>query len=111
MDIHSPGILSESFYESVKPLSGRVGLYFEPEVLTYQSNDRGRKTADPKIYHVGEAFGQMLLEGFQVAFDEFVFLETEPLPSILRRYGISHLVSVRIKNFDNRVVRRDRELL
>ena len=70
-DIHAPGILSESFYQSVKPLPNRIGLYLDPSLLTYQSKDRGGRTADPQIYHVGEAYGPMLLEGFQTAFEEF----------------------------------------
>jgi hypothetical protein len=102
-DIHAPGILSESFYQSVQSLPDRVGLYLEPEVLTYQSKDRGGRTADPQTYHVGEALAPMLLEGFQSAFEEVVFLEIEPTSAILKRYGISHLISVRIKDFNNEV--------
>lgn len=45
----------------------------------------------------------MLVEGFQTAFSEFIFLEAEPTPEILKRYQIPCLVAVRLKDFRNRV--------
>lgn len=102
-DIHAPGILSSNFSRQIQPAQERVALYLPPEVLTYQSRDRGSWSADPQTYHVGEALGPMLLEGFQNGFSEFVFLETGPEASILRRYGIKRLAVVRIKDFKNRV--------
>ena len=102
-DIHAPGILSENFSHSIQPVHGRVALYLPPDLLEYKSYDRGGRTADPQTYHVGEALGPMFIEAFQTSFDEFVFLELEPTPAVLKQYGISHLVVVRIKNFKNRV--------
>ncbi|MBI4358631.1 MAG: hypothetical protein HY584_04960 [Candidatus Omnitrophica bacterium] len=102
-DIHAPGILSEDFSKKVKPIPERVALYLPPELLAYVSHDRGGRTADPQTYHVGEALGPMLVEGFQAGFEEFILLETEPTSAILKRYGIPYLVTVRIKNFKNRV--------
>ncbi len=102
-DIHAPGILSESFSQTVQPVHERVALYLPPGLLEYKSYDRGSRTADPQTYHVGEALGPMLVEAFQDGFDEFVFMETEPTPEILKQYGISYLVLVKIKDFKNRV--------
>ena len=102
-DIHAPGILSDGFSKAVPPLSTRIALYLSPELLTYESKDRGGKTADPQIYHVGEALGPMLVEGFQDGFEEFIFMETEPTSQILKQYGIPYFVTVRIKNFKNHV--------
>lgn len=48
----------------------------------------------------------MLVEGFQTAFEEFIFLETEPTSALLTQYGISRLAVVRIKDFKNRVTWR-----
>src|SRR3989338_3616206 len=76
-DIHAPGLLSHDFYEQVKPLDERLALHLPAETVHYVSQDRGGKTADPQTYHVGEAFGPMLIEAFQGAFSEFVSLEAE----------------------------------
>jgi len=102
-EIHAPGILSSNFAQQIRPVEERAALYLPSEVLTYQSKDKGSWSADPQTYHVGEALAPMLLEGFQNGFSEFVFLETEPTASILRRYGIKRLAVVRIKDFKNRV--------
>ncbi len=102
-DVHAPGVLSEDFGRSVHFLDKRVGLYFDPQLLNYESRNRGSRTADPQTYHIGEAFGPMLVEAFQAAFREFVFLEVEPDPDILNQYGIPYLAVVRIKDFYNRV--------
>lgn len=109
-DIHAPGILSERFSEVVRPFPERIALYLAPELLEYQSKDRGSWTADPQIYHVGEALGPMLVEGFQNGFEEFIFLETEPTPQVLKRYGIPRLAVIRIKEFKNRVTWRGQAL-
>lgn len=102
-DIHAPGMLSENFSKAVPPVHERVALYLPEDLLAYTSQDRGGRTADPQTYHVGEAFGPMLVEGFQQAFDEFIFLETAPTEAILKQYAIPYLVSVEIKDFRNRV--------
>lgn len=109
-ELHAPGLLSESFYHEVTARPERVALYFPPDLIQYRSQDRGGALADPQLYHVGEALAPMLLEGFQVAFQELVFLEVEPTPDILKRYGIPHLVVVRVKEFANRVTRRGQRL-
>ena len=105
-DIHAPGILSEDFATTVAPVTARLALYIPKDSLAYTSKDRGAKTADPQTYHVGEAFGPMLVEGFQDGFEEFIFLETQPDALMLKQYGIPYLVSVRIKEFKNRVTWR-----
>ena len=110
-DIHAPGILSESFSKNVGPVHERVALYFPPELLHYESKDRGGRTADPQTYYVGEALGPMLIEGFQGAFDEFIFLETEPTPQILKRCGVQRLAVVRIKEFKNHVTLKGQALI
>ena len=102
-DIHAPGILSENFSQTVHPVHERVALYLPPELLNYQSQDRGGRSADPQTYHVGEALGPMLVEAFQTGFEEFIFMEAEPTPEVVKRYGILYLVVVRIKDFKNRV--------
>ncbi len=102
-DIHAPGILSENFSQTVQPIHERIALYLPANLLEYKSYDRGGRTADPQTYHVGEAFGPMLVEAFQTGFDEFIFLETEPTPVILKQYGVQHLVLVKVKEFKNRV--------
>ncbi len=102
-DIHAPGILSQNFSYQVKPVPARLALYLPPALMSYQSKDRGGKTADPQTYHVGESLGPMLVEGFQNAFDEFIFLEFEPTPGIMKQYALPYLVVVQIKHFDNNV--------
>jgi hypothetical protein len=102
-DIHAPGILSDNFIYDIHPAHERVGLYLDPAVWNYLSKNRGGKLADPQTYHVGEAFAPMAIEGFQQSFEEFIFLETEPTPALLERYGIPYLAVVRIKSFGNRV--------
>ncbi|OGX06854.1 MAG: hypothetical protein A3G87_01495 [Omnitrophica bacterium RIFCSPLOWO2_12_FULL_50_11] len=105
-DIHAPGILSEQFLQSTQALPQRIALYVPPDLFRYESRDRGSRTADPQTYHVGEAYGPMMVEAFQGAFDEFIFLETEPTEAIMRRYGIPYVVVIRIKEFQNRVTWR-----
>ena len=61
-DIHAPGVLSNNFFQKVSPVPERVALWMEPGLIPYISKDRGGKTADPQTYHVGEAFGPMLIE-------------------------------------------------
>ena len=102
-DIHAPGVLSANFTNQIQTSPARIGLYIPPEVYPYQSKDRGSRTADPQTFHIGEAYAPMLVEGFQSAFEEFIFLETEPTSGILRQYAIPHLAVVRIKGFKNRV--------
>lgn len=102
-DIHAPGLLSEHFWEQIQPRKERIALYLPGEFLNFKSIKRGGRFADPQTYHVGEAFGPMLVEAFQTGFEEFIFMETEPTPEILKRYGIPHVVFVRVKDFDNRV--------
>lgn len=100
-DIHAPGILSESFTHTIHPTKSRVGLYLDPRLSQAISRDRGSALSDPQTYHIGEALYPMLIEGFQEGFEEFVFLEVEPTPDILKQYGISYLATVEIKGFDN----------
>lgn len=102
-DIHAPGLLSEGFTQSIQLSHERTALYFRKDLLNYVSKDRGGRTADPQTYHVGEAYGPMLIEAFQSAFDEFIFLEVEPSPDLLKQYAIPYLVVVRIKDFRNEV--------
>ncbi|MBI3307588.1 MAG: hypothetical protein HYZ84_07280 [Candidatus Omnitrophica bacterium] len=102
-DIHAPGILSTDFALQVKPIHERIALYLEPSVFSYQSKNRGGKLADPQTYHVGESFAPMLVEAFQNGFDEFIFLETEPTPEILKQYGIPYLAVVHVEDFGNKV--------
>ena len=109
-DIHAPGLLSENFSRDITPLPERVALYFSPDLLTFESSDRGSRSADPQTFHVGEALAPMLVEGLQNVFEQFVFLETEPTSEILKRYAISYLVLVRIKNFRNRVTMKGQTL-
>lgn len=109
-DIHAPGILSENFSRLIRPLDERIALYLPPEVLTFVSKDKGSWSADPQTYHVGEAFRPMLIEGFQEGFSEFIFLETEPTPGILARYGIHRMAVVRIRDFGNRVTWKGQSL-
>ncbi|MBP9866292.1 MAG: hypothetical protein KBC91_07815 [Candidatus Omnitrophica bacterium] len=101
--IHAPGLLSQDYYSRVVPSQARVALYLPEDVLRYQSTNRGGALADPQTYFVGEAFVPMILEGFQRAFQEFVFFETEPNPVLMRRYGIQRLAVVRIRALKNRV--------
>lgn len=109
-DIHAPGVLSQNFYQTLRPVPERIALYLEPGLLDYESKDRGSRTADPQTYHLGEAFVPMLLEAFQAGFEEFIFLETEPTPPVLKRYGIPRVAVVRIKDFKNRVSWRGQAL-
>ena len=102
-DIHAPGLLSSNFERQVTPLHERMALYLPPESLKYESTNRGGRTADPQTYHVGEAFGPMMTEGMQNAFDEFVMIEAQPTPEIMKRYQIPYLVIVRVTEFKNHV--------
>ncbi len=109
-DIHAPGLLSQNFSEQVHPAKERVALYLSRELLNYRSYDKGGRFADPQIYHVGEAFGPMLIEAFQNGFEEFIYMEVEPVPEILKRYGIPYVVFVQIKDFDNQVTLKGQTL-
>ena len=100
-EIHAPGILSQNFYHQVAPSNARVGLYITPRLRDYISDDKGTRFSDPQNYYIGEAFTPLLVEGFQQAFDEFILLEVEPGPEILRQYAIPHLVVVDIAGFRN----------
>ena len=102
-DIHAPGLLSATFAQKIQPMDERVALYFSPDLKTFISKERGGKTADPQTYHVGEAYAPMLIESFQQAFNEFIFMEVPPTVDILKQYGIPYLVVTRIKDFGNRV--------
>ena len=102
-DIHAPGILSEGYARRVQPVQQRVALYIAPSTWQAVSTNRGGKLADPQTYHVGESFLPMVIEGFQQGFEEFVFLEVEPTPAVLKRYGIPYTAVIRVKSFGNRV--------
>ncbi len=99
--IHAPGMLSGNFEQRVQPVPERIALYLEPSIFEYVSTDRGGRTADPTTFYIGESYAPMILEGFQQAFDEFVYMEAEPTPEILKQYGIQHLAVVRITGFNN----------
>lgn len=101
--IHAPGLLSNEFGRKIHPASERIALFLPSETLHYESKNRGGWTADPQTYYVGEALGPMLLEGFQAGFSEFIFLETEPTPQVMKQYAVPRLVVVRVKEFKNRV--------
>ena len=100
-DIHAPGILSESFTHTIQPQKTRIALYLDPGTPKVISKDRGSVLSDPQTYHLGEALYFMLIEGFQEGFEEFIFLEVEPTPGILKQYGIPYLASVAVTGFDN----------
>ena len=110
-DIHAPGVLSSNFTQLVHPIDERIALYIPEEFLQYKSKDRGSWSADPQTYHVGEALGPLLVEGFQNGFSEFILLETEPTAALLKRYGINRFVVVRIKEFKNKVTWKGQGLL
>lgn len=99
--IHAPGMMSGNFEQRVFPVHERIALYLEPSVFNYVSTDRGGMTADPTTFYVGESYAPMILEGFQQAFDEFIYMETGPTPEIMKRYAIPRLAVVRIKDFEN----------
>lgn len=99
--IHAPGMLSGNFEQRIQPVHDRIALYLEPSVFKYISTARGGRTADPTTFYIGESYAPMLLEGFQQAFDEFIYMEAEPTPELLKRYGIQHLAVVRIMDFKN----------
>lgn len=109
-DIHAPGILSPQFAREIVEVDKRVALYLPPQLTSYRSTDKGGRFADPQTYHVGEAYTPMLIEGFQSAFREFVFVETEPTPELMKQYGIHYLVVVGIKSFGNRVTLKGQAL-
>ncbi|MDD5218695.1 MAG: hypothetical protein PHN49_10880 [Candidatus Omnitrophica bacterium] len=102
-NIHAPGVLSRQFAENVQPEKTRVALYIPKDVQTYRSKNRGGRFADPQVYYIGEAMTPMLIEGFQDGFEEFILMEAEPTPDVLRQYGIPYLAVVGIKDFNNRV--------
>ncbi|HTL47544.1 MAG TPA: hypothetical protein VL688_05720 [Verrucomicrobiae bacterium] len=100
-DIHAPGLLSQNFYTQVAPSKIRVGLYITPRLRNYISTDKGTRFSDPQNYHIGEALTPLLVEGFQQAFEEFIYLEVEPTPEILRQYAIPYFVAVDLGKFHN----------
>ncbi|MSR77186.1 MAG: hypothetical protein EXS63_03020 [Candidatus Omnitrophica bacterium] len=102
-NIHAPGVLSESFYPKFQTTQKRVALYLPDRVLSSISKNRGGKFADPQTYYLGESFTPMVIEGFQQVFDELLFLEAEPSPAILKKYSISYLVMINMKDFGNDV--------
>jgi hypothetical protein len=109
-DIHAPGVLSNNFTYNIQPAPQRIALYLDPNLAKYVSTDRGGRMADPQTYHVGEAMAPMLVEAFQNAFEEFVMLEIEPTPEVLKHYGIPYVVAIRIKDFGNRVTLKGQAL-
>lgn len=109
-NIHAPGTLSRAFVEHLEPVNARVALYFEPGVAEFISTNKGGWSADPQTYYVGEAFAPMLMEGFQTGFSEFVFLEVEPTPAVMKRYALPFVAVVRVKSFGNRVTLKGQAL-
>lgn len=109
-DIHAPGMLSNNFEYRIKPMNERVALYLDPSVWDYISKNRGGKLADPQTYHVGEAYVPMIVEGFQNAFDEFIFMEAEPTPEMVKQYGIHYLAVIRINGLGNDVTMKGQGL-
>ncbi len=108
--IHAPGILSQGFYDQVKPESVRLGLHLPESLMRYVSNNRGGRFADPQTYFVGEAMTPMVIEGFQQGFGEFVYLEDEPTDLILKRYSIPYLVIIQVRDFLNKVTMKGQAL-
>lgn len=108
--IHAPGLLSEEFSRKVQPVHERIALYLSPEVLAYESKNRGGRTADPQTYYIGESLGPMLVEGFQAGFSEFIFLETRPTSELMKHYAIPRAVVVRVKDFKNQVTLKGQTL-
>jgi len=102
-DIHAPGLLSQGYFANVQTLQHRLALYITPGFSSYTSTDRGGRFADPQTYHVGEAYQPMVIEGFQHAFEEFIYVEAEPDPAIMKQYGIPYLAVVETAEFYNRV--------
>jgi len=102
-DIHAPGFLSESFFHLIQPAEERIALYLPDDLMSYVSDDRGGRFADPQTYHIGEAFVPMVVEAFNHGFDEFILMETEPTAAVMRQYGIPYLVAIRPAEFGNRV--------
>ncbi|MBI4398605.1 MAG: hypothetical protein HY586_05725 [Candidatus Omnitrophica bacterium] len=102
-DIHAPGVLSSNFQRQVHPMPARIALYLPQDTFHYVSQDRGGRFADPQIYHIGEAWSPMMIEGMQNAFHEFIFMEVKPSVEILNQYKIPYLAVVRLTGFKNRV--------
>ncbi|MBI4388100.1 MAG: hypothetical protein HY582_03570 [Candidatus Omnitrophica bacterium] len=101
--IHAPGVLSNRYYEQVKPAPQRMGLYLPDELIQFESKERGGRLADPQRYFIGESFVPMAIEGFQRAFEEFVLMEAKPASDILTRHQIPYLVTIKPESFKNRV--------
>lgn len=101
--IHAPGVLSNNYYEQVKPVSQRVALYFPPHFAAYTSENKGGRFADPQIYYIGEAFSRMLVEAFGAGFDQFILLDAEPTAELLQVYDIPYLVAIDVHAFRNDV--------
>lgn len=100
-DIHAPGVLSQHFVETVPKSSQRIGLYLDSSLGAFQSTDRGSALSDPQTYHIGESLHPMLIEAFQQAFEEFILLEVESNPGILKQYAIPYVVTIRVHGFNN----------
>jgi hypothetical protein len=101
--IHAPGILSESFYHKLQPAHARIALFIPNSVAHFESHNKGGRTADPQVYYLGESLVPMLIEAFQYGFDEFISMEVEPTPAIVKQYAIEYIVVIKIKDFANRV--------
>jgi len=102
-DIHAPGLLSTAYYAEVRQENQRIALFIPDGLMQYTSTNRGGALADPQTYHIGEAMAPMMVEAFQTAFDEFILLEAEPTPELMKQYGISYLVLIDIQEFQNKV--------
>jgi hypothetical protein len=101
--IHAPGILSNKFYDEIEKTDARIALYIPPHCAEFISREKGGKLADPQTYFIGEAFAPMLVESFQHAFSEFVFMEIDPSVDILKQYQIPSIVVIDIREFQNKV--------
>lgn len=109
-DIHAPGLLSNAYFTHVPAVPQRIALYIEPALSEYTSTDRGGRFADPQTYHVGEAYQPMIIEAFQHAFEEFIYLEAQPASAIMKQYGIPYLAVVEAAGFHNRVTMKGQTL-
>lgn len=102
-DIHAPGRLSQAYFSQVMPENQRVGLFITDGLMQYTSTNKGGRFADPQTYHIGEAMAPMMVEAFQRAFTEFILIEAEPTPELMRRYAIPALVLIDVSEFYNQV--------
>ena|SRR3989338_3143122 len=109
-EIHAPGLVSQGFYETVSTADQRVALFVRPELFQYQSLDRGSRFADPQTFYIGEALGPILLEAFEHAFRDFIFMEVKPDEKILQQYAVNYLVFVDLKGFNNAVTLKGQKI-